>query len=248
MFQKWILKYDPKISKAFLLLIVVKHRNILSQHGGDIHGKTEVKYNRWISSMILDQPHELPRSPGSYLYKTSSSYIVYASSPDVSGPGCQAFIRCQFMVQPTAPFQLTPSGLKRHHDYQHPLCWLFGLTIPSYSIYSAAMVGWRRRRLSGQQEGSALFFRKQRLRRKGGAIRMAITRRFYLTLHHVWGHVFMWSHTLWTSLVLSHGAHGEGSPEGDGAVSLLAGGHYCQCSTIHGGWDGPCSAQPSQLL
>lgn len=40
---------------------MVKYRNVSSQNGGDADGEAEVKHLWWTSSVILDQPHELPR-------------------------------------------------------------------------------------------------------------------------------------------------------------------------------------------
>lgn len=48
---------------------MVEYRNVSSQNGGDTDQKAKVKRLQWISSVILDQPHELSRPLGSHLCK-----------------------------------------------------------------------------------------------------------------------------------------------------------------------------------
>lgn len=72
------------ICKAFLLLIMVKYRNVSSQNGGDTDWKAEIKFLQWISSVIVDQPQELSKFPGSYQCKACIPCIVRVSLGDSS--------------------------------------------------------------------------------------------------------------------------------------------------------------------
>lgn len=81
---------------------MVKYRNVSSQNGGDAARKAEVKFLQWLSSVTVDQHHELSRLPGSYLCKVCSPCTVCVSQGNYGhvGPLSNVDVSCSLLHLP----------------------------------------------------------------------------------------------------------------------------------------------------